>query len=137
MKRFSLSLLILCLAAACATTPSDSTTAGNGALGGAIRATDATHYRLLSDARHIRDIDWANPPQALHVKGRMTNVGFQPIGGVEGRGKLCTDGQDWVSIADGQFHSAQEGTAPQGPYVKGCKTKMGSFVPASRELAVQ
>lgn len=137
MKRFSSSLLILGFAAACATAPSDTTTAGGSAMSGALRATDATHYRLLSDARHIRDIDWASPPQALHVKGRLTSIGFQPIGGVEGRGKLCSDGQDWVSIIDGQFHAAQEGSAPQGPYVKGCRTKMGSFVPATRELAVQ
>lgn len=132
MKAFSSFALLAVLALGCA---SNSASPGSG-IGGErsiLRSTSATHYRLLSDPRHIREIDWSRPPQALHVKGQLISSGFEPAGSVEGRGGLCEGGTDWVSLRDGQFHAAASGS-PQGPYVLGCKGRTGAFVPASREV---
>lgn len=132
MKALSSLVLLAVLAAGCA-----SNSATSGSLGGddtsLLRGPSPTHYRLLSDPRHIREIDWSRPPQALHVKGQSTTRGFEPTGSVEGRGGLCEGGTDWVSLRDGQFHTASSG-APEGPYVLGCKGRTGGFAPASREI---
>jgi len=136
MKNTSALLLVSLLSVACASSPasmnSSSTSAGSGT--GMKRATP-THYRLLSDPRNIREINWSRPPANLHVKGQMTTLGFVPLSQVEGTGRLCADGKDWVSLKDGVFHQATDGATPDGPYVVGCKNKMGGFTPASKEIS--
>lgn len=121
--------------AACATAPTQmasggySTDAGNG-----IDPKKATHYRLLSDPRHAQEIDWSNPPRAAHVKGRLTTAGFQPASKIEFAGSLCTDGSYWLDLTDGSLHAAADSVQPKGPYVKGCRSKLGNFKAASAEV---
>jgi len=131
MKKLSLLLVIAGLAAGCASNSATSDSAGGG--GSFLGSTSATHYRLLSDPRHIREIDWSRPPQALHIKGTVTSRGFEPEASVQGRGGLCEEGADWVSLRDGQFHTASSGN-PEGPYILGCKGRTGGFAPATREI---
>ncbi|MFN2441541.1 MAG: hypothetical protein ABR517_02540 [Thermoanaerobaculia bacterium] len=116
----------------CASSATTTTTAGVDTA--ALSPNSATHYRLLSDPKSIREIDWSRPPRDLHVKGVLTNQGFQPVGNVLGRGRLCTEGTDFVNLKDGSFHSTGEAT-PQSPYVSGCKGRTGGFMPSSREIS--
>src|SRR5688572_23129206 len=126
--RLSLLALFSALLIGCAThaAPAPGSTSGSSA----VRAAEATHYRLVSDPKSIRTIDWANPPRDLHVKGVLTARGFEPIGEVEGRGRLCEEGNDWVSLRDGSFHAADSGDRPESPFIRGCKGRTGGFMPA-------
>jgi hypothetical protein len=116
----------------CASSATTSTTAGMDAA--TLSPSSATHYRLLSDPKSIREINWSRPPQDFHVKGVLTNQGFQPVGNVAGRGSLCTDPNEFVSLKDGKSYGANEAT-PESPYVSGCKGRTGGFKPASREIS--
>ena len=116
----------------CASSATTSTTAGVDAA--TLSPNSATHYRLLSDPRSIREIDWSRPPRDLHVKGVLTNHGFQPVGNVAGRGSLCSEPNEFVNLKDGQSYGANEAT-PESPYVSGCKGRTGGFMPATREIS--
>jgi hypothetical protein len=133
MKKVSLLLFALLFAVGCASSAADGS-GSDSSVGSSMDKASATHYRLFSDPRHIRQLDWGNPPQGLHVKGRVTNRGFEAMSGVEGRGSLCADGKDFVTISDGLFHDASAGEAPAGPFVYGCKGMTGAFKPATREI---
>lgn len=121
-------LLIGCASQA---VPAASSSSGSSS----VRAAEATHYRLVSDPRSVRTIDWSDPPRDLHVKGVLTARGFEPIGQVEGRGRFCEEGSDWVSLRDGSFHAGDSGDQPQSPYVRGCKGRTGGFMPAGWEVS--
>lgn len=136
MKKLSALLLVSLFVIGCASSATNSSSGGGSGFG-SIGSGSSTHYRLLSDPRNVRDIDWSNPPSGLHVKGRMTTAGFQPLGQVEGRGSLCTDGKDFVTLSDGAYYAAAEGATPKGYYLYGCKSMTGGFKPASRELLSQ
>ncbi len=132
MKALSSFALLALLAVGCAS--NSASTGDSGGAGSLLRGPSASHYRLMSDPRHVREIDWSRPPQALHVKGTLTSRGFEPSSSVEGSGRLCEGGTDWVNLRDGQFHAAGAGS-PEGPYVFGCKGRSGGFAPATREIA--
>ena len=132
MKKVSLLLLLVIIATGCASTSATSSSLGGGD-GASLRGASPTHYRLLSDPRHVREIDWSRPPLGLHVKGTLTSAGFQAGGAVEGRGGFCEGGTDFVTLSNGQFHAASSGS-PSGDYVLGCKGITGGFAPASREI---
>ena len=137
MKKLSALLLVVLFAVACSSTSGSMADAGSPASGGSTSASKATptHYRLLSDPRTVREINWSRPPLDLHIKGRMTTLGFEPVNQVQGSGRLCADGKDWISLTDGLYHAGTEGSSPQGPYVMGCKSKTGGFVPASKQIS--
>ncbi|MEO8217591.1 MAG: hypothetical protein ABI718_10965 [Acidobacteriota bacterium] len=123
---------ILIFTAACAST--SGMNSENKGSGMSARRTDATHYRLVSDPRTVREIVWSQPPLALHVKGTMTTAGFEPTGDVDGRGALCADGKDWVNLRDGSFHTSAESMTPGTPYLLGCKGRTGGFMPATKKV---
>ncbi|MCM2317614.1 MAG: hypothetical protein NDJ92_20880 [Thermoanaerobaculia bacterium] len=134
MKKMTGILFLALLAAGCSSTsmvPNESAT-GAAELSG----KRPSYYRLVSDPLPIREIDWGRPLTDLHVKGHLTNKGFVPLTKVEGSGRLCESGNDWVSLADGAFHKGDSGEAPTGPYIKGCKGRSGGFMPASKEVQV-
>jgi hypothetical protein len=137
MKKLAL-VSILLLAVACSSTSmtSSSPTAA-GAIGDAAKFAKApTHYVLLSDPKSPRELDWdAEHRASFYVKGYMTNAGFMPVGSVEGRGRLCADGKEWVDLKNLEVHAA--GDAPKAPYVMGCRTSMGAFVPSTRDVVLQ
>lgn len=129
----------LLLTVACASGPMTSSSTNTPATGTATisqTAANAPDYVLLSEPSAVREWNAIEPEYALHVRGTMTNRGFIPVGGVQGRGKLCTDGQDWLSLNDLKIHKASEGVAPTAPYIKGCVNGR-SFTPASREVVTQ
>jgi hypothetical protein len=136
MKKLSALLLVSLFVIGCASSATSDSSSG-GSRFGTIGSGSASHYRLLSDPRNVRDINWSNPPSALHIKGRMTTAGFQPVGQIEGRGSLCSEGRDFVTLSDGQFHAAADGATPTGLYVYGCKSMTGGFKPATREILGQ
>ena len=74
--------------------------------------------------------------RGLHVRGTMTNRGFYPAGEIQGSGKFCADGKDWLSLSDLKVHSAAEAKSPIAPYILGCSTSAG-FQPASRAVVAQ
>lgn len=131
---------VLLLSVACATSPmtSSSSSAPVPASTSAISqtASNAPDVVLLSAPGAVREWNAIDPEYGLHVRGTMTNQGFVPVGGVQGRGKLCADGKDWVSLSDLKIHKASEGTTPVAPYILGCASGY-SFTPASREIVTQ
>ncbi|HEX9984372.1 MAG TPA: hypothetical protein VGF69_13980 [Thermoanaerobaculia bacterium] len=138
LKSTAVSLALL-LSVACASTPSQSagTSSGTAATTAAAlpNASNATEFVLLSSPNQVRSWDFSQSVYAFHVRGTMTNRGFWPAGEVQGRGKFCADGKDWLSFSDLKVHKAGEGT-PQAPYVLGCATNSG-FQPASRTIVTQ
>ena len=138
MKKVYLLLLVALFVIGCASSATSSGSGSGSSIGASLGNTkSASHYRLLSDPKSIREMDWSDQPTAMHVKGRLIASGFEPLGGVEGRGGLCADGKDFVTLLDGAFHAAGDGATPQGYYVYGCKTATGGFKPASREILGQ
>ncbi|HXI11373.1 MAG TPA: hypothetical protein VNM92_01840 [Thermoanaerobaculia bacterium] len=137
MKRVLL-VALLPLAVACASNPSSSmnmsTSRAVDSSSASLSRSRASHYILLSQPTAIREIDWSRRVYDLHVKGHVTNRGFMPSGTVEGKGRLCPEGTDWLRLSDMKIHSAQDGT-PQAPYILGCRTASG-FVPASRDVVM-
>jgi hypothetical protein len=132
-KLILLTLTIAAMAlAGCASSATTSTTAGVDSA--TLSSNSATHYRLLSDPKSIRELNWSRPPRDFHVKGVLTNQGFKPVGNVAGRGSLCTESTEFVNLKDGKSYSANEAT-PESPYVSGCKGRSGGFKPATREIS--
>lgn len=104
------------------------------ALAGTSYARGLTYYRTLSDPNSLRFIDAAQPPRAFHVKGVATADGkFEWAKKVEGKGKLCADGKDWLNLNDGTIHDASDNAKPNGPYVVGCKAG-NTLTPSSLEV---
>lgn len=134
MKKMTGIMFAALLAVGCSSTsmvPNESVT-GAAELSG----KRPTYYRLVSDPLPIREIDWGRPMNDLHVKGYLTNKGFVPVAKVEGSGRLCESGTDWVSLTDGEFHKGDAGETPSGPHLKGCKGRTGGFMPATKEVQV-
>lgn len=134
MKRMTGILFAALFAVGCSSTSMVPNETATGAA--ELSGKTPTYYRLVSDPRTIREIDWGRPLTSLHVKGHLTNQGFMPLAKIEGSGRLCENGNDWVSLADGEFHSADSGETPKGPYIKGCKGRTGAFLPASKDVLV-
>lgn len=139
MKIFVPALALL-LAFGCASTATNSAETGGGATvaGLTTNPKNAPEYILLSEPNQIRDYDFSNSlgVRALHVRGTMTNRGFYPAGDIQGNGKFCTDGKDWLSLSELKVHTAAENKTPTAPYILGCATSSG-FQPASRAIVAQ
>lgn len=131
---------VLLLTVACSTAPmtssSSSTVTPTGTPTVSQSASNAPDFVLLSAPGAVREWNAIDPEYGLHVRGTMTSRGFVPVGGVQGRGKLCADGKDWVSLTDLKVHKASEGSTPAAPYVLGCASG-STFTPASREVVTQ
>jgi hypothetical protein len=103
------------------------------ALTGSSFAGGLTYYRLTNDPNSLRSIDVIQPPRAFHVKAVASETGMQWSSKVEGKGKLCPEGKDWLSLNDGVIHAANDGSQPSGPYVLGCKSG-NAFTPSSLDV---
>ncbi len=140
MIKHTAAALALVLTAACASTPMTSSLQSVGARSGAVltaNVKDAPDYILLSAPNQIRSWDFgSNSVRALHVRGTMTNRGFIAIGDVQGNGKFCSAGQDWLSLSEIKVYKAGSGKTPRAPYVLGCATSSG-FQPASRAIVTE
>lgn len=133
--------LALVLAVGCASTATNSNTEAGGAptiAGLTTNPTNAPEYVLLSAPNQVRSYDFSNSigVRGLHVRGTMTNKGFYPAGEVQGSGKFCADGKDWLSLSELKVHTAAEGKTPTAPYILGCANSSG-FQPASRTVVAQ
>ncbi|HSP15930.1 MAG TPA: hypothetical protein VLV78_14385 [Thermoanaerobaculia bacterium] len=139
MKTFA-SALVLLLAVGCASAPATSSNEGGAgsAAGFTNNLKNAPDYILLSSPNQVRTYDFSSAlePRGLHVRGAMTNRGFMAAGDIQGSGKFCADGKDWLSLSDLKVHSAAEGKTPAAPYIVGCATTSG-FQPASRAIVMQ
>lgn len=138
MKRLA-PLALLLASVACSSVPMNSSSnASSPAATGAVTANkyDATSYIVLDSPNQVRSVDWSSTIYPLHIYGTMTNKGFYPIGKIEGKGKLCTSGQDWLSLTDLRVYKAADGKTPTAPYVLGCATSSG-FQPSSRDIVLQ
>jgi hypothetical protein len=139
MIKRTVTALALVLTVACASSPL--TSSSNESAGGGVASTslkNAPDYILLSAPTQVRTYDFANAigVRGLHVRGTMTNVGFIPVGDIQGGGKMCADGRDWLSLRDLTVNTASSGKTPTAPYVLGCATASG-FQPASRTIVAQ
>lgn len=136
MKRTATALALL-LTVACASTPMTSGSNGTGETRAVVTADirNAPDYVLLSAPSQIRTWDFGNAVgvRGLHLRGTMTNRGFQAAGEIQGNGKFCTDGQDWLSLNDLKIYTASSGKTKVAPYVAGCANG-NSFQPSSREI---
>ncbi len=133
--------LVLLLAAGCASTATNSNneTGGGATVAGlTTNPKNAPEYVLFSAPNQIREYDFSNSigVRGLHVRGTMTNKGFYPAGEIQGSGKFCTEGKDWLSLSELKVHTASEGKSPAAPYILGCATSSG-FQPASRAVVAQ
>src|SRR4051794_17844618 len=138
MKNLAVAIA-LCLTAACASTPTNSSSKDSGTpfgtSGVAARSIDAPNYILFSAPNAVRQVDYSSSVYGLNLKGTMTNKGFYPAGKIEGRGNFCADGKDWLSLTDLSIHKASDSKTPEGSYVLGCVAASG-FNPASRDAVV-
>ncbi|HWW60545.1 MAG TPA: hypothetical protein VN181_04175 [Thermoanaerobaculia bacterium] len=137
IKRTAAALSLL-LAVACASTPmsSSSSNATTAAPAGVTtNINNAPEYIMLSAPSQVRTYDFGTLVYGLHVRGTMTNKGFYPAGQIQGKGKFCADGKDYLSLTDLSVHKSGDGT-PTAPYVLGCASDNG-FQPASREIVTQ
>jgi len=138
MKTFVPALALL-LAFGCASTPTNNETGGASATvaGLTTNPKNAPEYILLSAPNQVREYDFGNSlgVRGFHIRGTMTNRGFYPAGEIQGAGKFCTDGKDWLSLSDLKIHNASDGKTPSAPYILGCATSAG-FQPASRQVVV-
>jgi hypothetical protein len=139
MKTFATALALI-VAVGCASTPAtQSTEGGSGrAAGFTNNVKNAPDYILLSSPNQIRTYDFSSAlePRGLHVRGVMTNRGFMPAGEIQGSGKFCADGKDWLSLSELKIHKESEGKTPEAPYIIGCASNAG-FQPASRAIVTQ
>ncbi|HEY3054388.1 MAG TPA: hypothetical protein VGK31_00505 [Thermoanaerobaculia bacterium] len=138
MKTIASSLALL-LALGCASSPlhSSNETGGNAGVASITsNPKNAPDYILLSAPNQIRTVDFSSAVaiRGLHVRGTMTNRGFMPAGEIQGNGKFCTDGKDWLSLSDLKVYTADK--TPSAPYILGCATTSG-FQPASRAIVAQ
>lgn len=129
-------LALLLATVACSSVPMNSSSSAGAAPGVATNKLDATSYILLDAPNQVRTVDWSSTVYPLHIYGTMTNRGFYPAGKIEGKGKMCANGQDWLSLADLKVYKASDGKTPTAPYVLGCATGSG-FQPSSRDIVVQ
>ncbi|MCU1349718.1 MAG: hypothetical protein JWO56_2748 [Acidobacteria bacterium] len=130
-------LAVLVLSVACSSVPMNSSSnTGFASTGVATNKLDATSYILLDSPNQIRPVDWSSTVYPLHVYGTLTNKGFIPAGGIEGKGKLCADGKDFLSLVDLKVYKAADGKTPVAPYIAGCATTNG-FQPSSRDVVLQ
>lgn len=134
MKKMTGILFATLLAVGCSSTSMSTTETAAGV--SELKGKTPSYYRLVSDPLPIREIDWGRPLTSLHVKGYLTNQGFVPVSKVEGSGRLCEGGTDWVDLADGSFHKGDSGETPKGPHLMGCKSRSGGFMPASKDVVV-
>jgi hypothetical protein len=135
IKRTAAALAVI-LSVACASTPMTSSTESAG---GALKSTtlrDAPDYILLSSPTQVRAYDFSNGVRGLHVRGTLTSAGFVPAGEIQGSGKMCADGKDWLSLRDMTVHKGGDSASPAAPYIMGCATSSG-FQPASRQIVAQ
>ena len=139
MMKTSAAVLALVLTVACASTPMTSSSESAGA-GPALTTSvkNAPDYILLTAPNQVRTYDFANAigVRGLHIRGTMTSRGFVAAGEIQGNGSFCTDGQDWLSLADLSVNKASDGKTPVAPYVLGC-AKGTTFQPASRSIVTQ
>jgi hypothetical protein len=114
-----------------------SSNSGASAIGGGIatRAQDGPDYVLLSAPTLVRSYEYTRIYD-FHLRGTMTNHGFMPAGQIQGNGKFCAEGKDWISLSDMSVHKAGTGT-PSAPYVLGCANANGTFTPATRDVVTQ
>lgn len=131
-------LALLLASVACSSAPmnSSSTAPAAAPMTSSANKYDATSYIVLDSPNQVRSVDWSSTIYPLHIYGTMTNKGFYPIGKIEGKGKLCSTGQDWLSLTDLRVYKAADGKTPTAPYVLGCATGSG-FQPSSRDIVVQ
>lgn len=136
MKRTATALALL-LTVACASTPMTSSSSGAGETRGVVTADvrNAPDYVLLSAPSQLREWDFGLSVgvRGLHLRGTMTNRGFQAAGEIQGNGKFCADGQDWLSLSDLKIYTASSGKTKVAPYIEGCANG-SSFQPSSREI---
>ena len=140
MKTFIPALALL-LAFGCSSTATNSSSETGGApavAGLTFNPKNAPEYILLSSPNQVREYDFSNSigVRGLHVRGTMTNKGFYPAGEIQGNGKFCTDGKDWLSLSELKVYRADVGKAPTAPYILGCASTSG-FQPASRMVVAQ
>ncbi|HEV8659770.1 MAG TPA: hypothetical protein VGS96_14255 [Thermoanaerobaculia bacterium] len=133
--------LVLLLALGCASSPLTSSheTGGNASVASVTNnPKNAPDYILLSSPDQIRTVDFSSAVsiRGLHVRGTLTNRGFIPAGEIQGNGKFCTDGKDWLSLSDLKVYTAFAGKTPTAPYIVGCAINSG-FQPASRAIVAQ
>lgn len=140
MKTFvpALALLLALGCASTATNPTSETGGGSTVAGLTVNPKNAPEYILLSSPNQVREYDFGNSigVRGLHVRGTMTNKGFYPAGDIQGNGKFCADGKDWLSLTDLKVYKAESGKTPNGPYILGCATTAG-FEPSSRSVVAQ
>jgi hypothetical protein len=130
-------IALLALSVACSSIPMhSSSTDVNGKPASAVSTLDASSYILLDAPNQVRSVDWSTQIYPLHVYGAMTGKGFTPIGKVEGHGKLCNDGKDFLSLSDLKVYKASDGKTPAAPYLVGCATASG-FQPSSRDIVTE
>ena len=136
-RKSSLVVLALLLTVACASNPVASTGGNGGSSSSAVLPSvkNAPDYVALSAPTQVRTYDFGNAigVRGLHVRGIMTNRGFQPIGDVQGNGKFCEGGQDWLSFTDMAVYKATDGKERKAPYLAGC-AQGTRFQPASRAI---
>ncbi len=140
MKTF-IPALALVLAVGCASTATNSNTQAGGTptiAGITSNPKNAPEYVLLSAPGQVRTYDFSDSlgVRGLHIRGTLTNRGFYPAGEIQGSGKFCVDGKDWLSLSELKVHTASEGKTPSAPYILGCATRSG-FQPASRAIVAQ
>ena len=136
MKRTA-ALLALLFTVACASTPMTSSETGGGNLSASTTSLrNAPDYIVLSAPAQVRSWDYGNAVgvRGFHVRGTMTTRGFAPVGQIQGNGRFCADGREWLSLSDLRVYSADK--TPVAPYILGCASG-SSFQPASREIVTQ
>ena len=140
IKKSSVALVALLLTLACASNPvaSSGANGGSGSAASLPSLRNAPDYVLLSAPAQVRAYDFSSAVgvKGLHVRGVMTNRGFQPVGDVQGNGKFCENGQDWLSFADMRVYTAADGKEKRAPYLTGC-ANANSFQPSSRTIVTQ
>ena len=137
MKRIAATLALL-LTTACASTSmtSNDTSSGSVPAGLTANVRNAPDYIALSAPDQVRSWDFGNAigVRAFHVRGTMTTRGFVPAGELQGNGKFCAEGRDWLSLSDLRVYSSEK--TPVAPYILGCASASG-FQPASRAIVTQ
>lgn len=139
IKKSSVALALL-LSVACASNPLGSSGGDAGATANSTLPSvrNAPDYLLLASPNQVRTYDFGNSlgVRGLHVRGVMTNRGFMPVGEIQGNGKFCSNGTDWLSLGTLKVHKAEENQTPVAPYILGCAAGSG-FQPASRAIVTE
>lgn len=139
MIRKTSAALALLLTVACASNPLTSAGTSGGSTAASLpNVKNAPEYVLLSAPNQVRSYDFGNAigVKGLHVRGVMTNRGFAAVGEIQGNGKFCTSGQDWLSLADMTVYKASDGKTRKAPYIDGCAVG-SAFQPASRTIVTE